>query len=209
MNCAVHAEQEATAYCRHCGKAMCSSCARAIRGVSYCEDCLASVVGHSTPAPAAAQGLPQPAPAHGGPIPGLAFALGFCPGLGAVYNGEYAKALIHIVVFAAMIVGLSTGNLGEGGEIALSLVLTAFIFYMALDSLRVARSKLAGAPSADPFHVWSKEKPVGPMILIALGIFFLLCTFGVISWERMSDLWPLILIGAGILMLWNRLGRSS
>lgn len=209
MNCAVHTEQEATAYCRHCGKAMCSACARAIRGVSYCEDCLASVVGHSAPATAAAQGLPQPAAAHGGPIPGLAFALGFCPGLGAVYNGEYAKALIHIVVFAAMIVGLSTGNLGEGGEIALSLVLTAFIFYMALDSLRVARSKLAGAPSADPLHVWSKEKPVGPIILIALGIFFLLCTFGVISWERMGDLWPLILIGAGILMLWNRLGRSS
>jgi hypothetical protein len=212
MNCAVHAEQEASNFCRNCGKAMCTACARTVQGVAYCEDCLASVMGHGRPAAAAAQGIPQPAGAHGGPVPGLAFALGFCPGLGAVYNGEYAKALVHIVIFGTIIAGFTSG-LGAGANVALALFLTAFIFYMAIDALHVAQAKRGGpggaAGSADPFQAWGKGKPVGAIILIGLGVFFLLCTFDVISWDRMGDLWPVFLIGAGILMLWNRLGRSS
>jgi TM2 domain-containing membrane protein YozV len=43
----------------------------------------------------------------------LAFILGFIPGLGAIYNGEYNKAMIHIVVFGALILGI-TGAFGEG-----------------------------------------------------------------------------------------------
>ncbi len=48
MNCAVHADTEASGYCRNCGKAMCAACSHRVRDVLYCEDCLATVI---TPAP--------------------------------------------------------------------------------------------------------------------------------------------------------------
>ena len=37
MNCAIHNETPATAFCRTCGKAMCAQCTREVKGVIYCE----------------------------------------------------------------------------------------------------------------------------------------------------------------------------
>ncbi len=207
MTCAVHKEQDAVGFCRNCGKAMCVACTRPVHGVPYCEDCLGSVMGHAGQATAAAAVAPLPA-SRSAVSPGLAFFLGFFPGLGAVYNGEYNKALIHIVVFAAMIVGLSS-DLGDGATVALSLLLAGFIFYMAIDALRTAQAKRAGEPPTDPLEIWGQEKPVGPIILIALGALFLLSNFGWFPWDRIHQFWPLILIGVGILMLRNRLWHSS
>ena len=135
MNCAVHADREAVGFCRNCGKAMCSDCTHPVKDVLYCEDCLAKILGHSAPPVGALTQTTAPAP-HVGASPGLAFVLGLSvPGLGAVYNGEYNKALVHIVVFAAMIVGLSSGA-SEGSTVMLALLLAGFIFYMAFDAMR-------------------------------------------------------------------------
>src|SRR5262249_52565755 len=98
MTCAVHADREATGYCRNCGKALCSECTREVRGPLYCEDCLAGLLS----APLAPAGGVPGLPAGTGTSqtnPGLAATLGFIPGLGAVYNGEYVKALIQVLVF--------------------------------------------------------------------------------------------------------------
>jgi hypothetical protein len=217
MNCAVHPGVEATGYCRNCGKAMCPACTRQVRDVLYCEDCLAVVMGLPSAQPVgtvgAAQGTPTPLPAapsvRASSSPTVAFFLGFIPGLGAIYNGEYNKALIHIVVFAALIVGLSSDPDG-GAAVALSLLLGGFVFYMAIDAMRTARARLEGAPAPDPLENWSKNRPIGPMILIALGAFFLLKNFGFFDFFRVREFfWPVILIGAGLLMLRNRLGNQN
>jgi hypothetical protein len=129
------------------------------------------------------------------------------PGLGAVYNGEYNKALIHIVVFAAMIVGLNS-DIGDGGDIALSLLLAGFVFYMALDAMRTAKSRSIGQVTVDPLESWSKERPVGPIILIGLGALFLLNNFSWFAFYRVKQFWPLILIGLGLLMFRNRMGKN-
>lgn len=236
MKCAVHTDVDAVAYCRNCGKPLCSACARPIRDVIYCEDCLAATLGlpgpaaPSTEVPASGEGAtpqnPYVAPAYsvpptpgapGAPIapgaprhisnPSIAFILGFFPGLGAVYNGEYNKALIHIVIFAAMIVGLS-GDLGEGATTALALLLAGFVFYMAVDAMRSTKARNQGLPASDPLENWSKDRPVGPIILIGLGALFLLNNFSWFPFYRMQRLWPLILIAAGALMFRNRIGRS-
>ncbi len=217
MRCAVHPEVEASGYCRNCGKALCAACVRPVRDVLYCEDCLASITGLG-PAPAA----PTPgAPGPAGPVaplpptsstagnPGIAFLLGLIPGLGAIYNGEYNKALIHIVVFAAIIVGLSS-DIGAGGSTALAFVLVGFIFYMAIDAMRTVKARNAGHVTPDPLESWSKSKPVGPIILIAVGALFLLNNFGFFDYFRVRQIfWPLVLIGVGVLMLRNRLGGQS
>ena len=61
MNCAVHTDTTATAYCRTCGKPMCPACAHNVRGVVYCEDCLANRIGSAAPAGPAAAPAPVPA----------------------------------------------------------------------------------------------------------------------------------------------------
>ena len=48
MNCAIHNDTPATAYCRTCGKAMCAQCTREVKGVIYCEDCIANSLRHGT-----------------------------------------------------------------------------------------------------------------------------------------------------------------
>jgi hypothetical protein len=124
-----------------------------------------------------------------------------------VYNGEYNKALIHIVVFAAMIVGLNS-DLGDSSETALSLLLAGFVLYMAFDAMRTAKARSLGQAAADPLETWSKDRPIGPIILIALGALFLLNNFSWFSFYRVQRLWPLILIAAGVLMFRNRISRD-
>ena len=213
MKCAVHQDVDAIGYCRNCGKALCAMCARPVRDVFYCEDCLAGAVGIAAPPPVAPPYSPGPGayvppPVRLGGSPVIAFLLGFFPGLGAVYNGEYNKALIHIVVFAAMIVGLSSG-LGSGADTALGLLLAGFIFYMAFDAMRTAKAKQLGEVSVDPLESWSKDRPIGPIILIGLGVLFLLNNFSWFPFYRLERFWPVILIAVGVLMFRNRLGRPS
>jgi hypothetical protein len=217
MTCAVHSDVDAVGYCRNCGKAMCSTCVRSVRDVLYCEECLAGIVGipalpppgAALPAPSVPGVLPPPLPPRSASNPGAAFVLGLFPGLGAVYNGEYNKALIHIVVFVAMIVGLNS-DMGDGADVALSLLLAGFVLYMAFDASRVAKARSLGEVSNDPLEALTKNRPVGPVILIGLGILFLLNNFDWFSFHRVGRLlWPIILIGVGVMMFRNRLGDRT
>jgi hypothetical protein len=228
MKCAVHGEVDAIGFCRNCGKAMCAACVRPVRDVYYCEDCLAQVIGIPASAPPAippvgtAAGvvgtaptnvaLPPMAPGHvgkPGANPVVAFILGLVPGLGAIYNAEYNKALIHIMIFAGIILGLSS-DFGQGLTPIFVLAVIIFPFYMAIDAMRVARARATGEQMNDPFETWTKNRPIGPIILIGLGALFLLNNFGVFDFFRVRQIfWPVVLIGVGALMLRNRVsGRS-
>jgi len=220
MNCAVHADTEASGYCRNCGKAMCAACSHRVRDVLYCEDCLAQHVGLPpvVPPPSAALGaeanpggfLPPVTPAQRqGNAPVLAFLLGFIPGLGAIYNGEYNKAIIHVVIFGAIIFGIAS-DLGESIQGLLIFALCVFPFYMAIDAMRSAKAKTTGQPLTDPFENWSGQRPLGPIILIGIGALFLLHNFGFFEFFRVRQIFvPLLLIGIGFFMLKNRVGGKS
>ena len=221
MKCAVHGEVDATGFCRNCGKAMCAACVRPVRDVYYCEDCLAQVMGIPAPqatlpeaavaaaAPSVAMPIPPGHVGKPGANPVVAFILGLVPGLGAIYNAEYNKALIHIMVFAGIILGLSS-DFGQGLQPIFVLAVIIFPFYMAIDAMRVARARATGEQLNDPFEAWTKNRPIGPIILIGLGALFLLNNFGVFDFFRVRQIfWPVVLIGVGFLMLRNRVsGRS-
>src|SRR5260370_16836287 len=104
MNCAVHPEGDAVGYCRNCGKAMCAVCVRPVRDVLYCEDCLANVMGHpATPGAAfpanSAPPIAEPAASPATRLatsPGLAFFLGFLPGLAPFYIVHFSTHTIHL-----------------------------------------------------------------------------------------------------------------
>jgi len=50
MNCATHNDLAAVAFCRTCGKPLCNQCTRDVRGVIYCEACLAARMEGAPPA---------------------------------------------------------------------------------------------------------------------------------------------------------------
>ena len=221
MNCANHPDVEKVAFCRTCGKPLCANCTRAVHGVIYCESCLAArlegvqpnvappVAGFVAATPA---GVPVPV---GGPNPALAGVLaGFFPfGVGAVYTGQYAKGLAHLVIFTLLILGASSGS--EAMGVVCGLGIAGFYFYQIIDSVRSARAMQLGQAPPDPFGLGTtfsagervdvSKVPVGALILIGLGVIFLLHTLDI--WDFSAHrIWPLVLIGIGGWLLARRLG---
>lgn len=221
MKCAVHSEVDATGYCRNCGKPMCPDCIRPVRDVLYCEDCLATILGHpANPSPQAVPaGYPpqvpvtvvQPVPPAGiGPSPVLAFFLGFLPGLGAFYNEQYGKGMIHLAVFLVLFIAGVNGAMSGGAEAALWICISALWIYMPIDALRTAQAKRAGQILSDPLDNFSKQRPIGPILLIGAGLLLLLNNFDWFPWYRITQFFfPAILIGVGILMFRNRMNRGK
>jgi TM2 domain-containing membrane protein YozV len=218
MKCAVHPETDATGYCRNCGKPMCAVCVRPVRDVLYCEDCLAKIMGLAPPDPLAT-GVPgsTQAPTPGqrvaslglGPSPALAFFLGFLPGLGAFYNEQYGKGIIHLAIFLFLFIIGVDGAVSGGAEAALWICVAALWIYMPVDAYRTAKARLAGQPLSDPLESFSKGRPVGAMLIIGVGVLLLLHNFDWFPWWRIQQFWPVILIVVGVLMFRNRLsGRS-
>lgn len=146
MTCAVHTDQPASAYCRTCGKALCQSCQRDVRGVVYCQDCLAARLEGTVP-PAAANVPPTMyAPPSSHASPGLAAVLGFIPGVGAFYNGQFAKGFVHVFIFA-ILTHLADRNEWFGWTVA------AWLFYMVFDAYTTAKARMLGQPLPDPLGI--------------------------------------------------------
>ncbi|MGH9713030.1 MAG: B-box zinc finger protein [Candidatus Acidiferrales bacterium] len=211
MNCAAHADVEATGYCRNCGKALCPECTRDVRGALYCENCLAGMVA-SAPAQPAGQ-LPGQAATQTDVHPGLAAVLAFIPGLGAVYNGEYVKALIHVLIFGGLIASLSSDVNGEY-KVFIAIALGCFYCYMPVDAYRVANARRTGRPEeAGPLGetpvMGRSGAPIGAFVLIFLGVMFLLANFGLLNEDWLAKAWPLGLIGIGVWTLWQRMSRKN
>lgn len=229
MNCAVHTDTTATAYCRTCGKPMCPACAHNVRGVVYCEDCIAHRIGAA--APAAAVPGPEPFAAHavqtpsgqvvitGGPSPGLAGVLAFFfPfGVGQVYTGQYAKGLAHLLIFAGLIFGLAS-NASDSAKAVLGISLGFFVVYQIIDAVRSANAVRLGQAPPDPFglsrtfttgeRVDVRQVPMGAVILIAVGVLFLLDTMDIFPLHWIGRLWPVILIVLGVWMFMKRMSPS-
>ncbi|MGA3025853.1 MAG: B-box zinc finger protein [Bryobacteraceae bacterium] len=232
MNCAIHTETEATGYCRACGKPLCSACQHTAQGTLFCAEhapapsaaAEAATGGTARPGPAGPGTAPPPpraqewspynAPApppplpEGAPSPGLAFILGLIPGVGAIYNSQYVKGLVHVVIFA-MIISILSSDAAPGFEVLFSLMIPAWIIYQAFEAYHTAKRRLYGY-SVDEFSglVPAGRKrgfPAGPVLLIAIGVLFLLNTMDLLRISQIARYWPLLLIALGAYLLYERL----
>jgi len=208
MKCAVHSDVDAVGYCRNCGKAMCSTCVRPVRDVLYCEECLAAAPPAASPYQMPASGLPPASPSHARSSPVLAFFLGFLPGMGAFYNEQYGKGMIHLAIFLVLFITGIDGSMSGGAVAALWICVAGLWVYMPIEAYRTAKARQMGETVSDPLDSFTKERPIGPILLIGAGVLLLLHNFDWFPWYRISQFfWPAVLIGAGVLMMRNRLDR--
>jgi hypothetical protein len=114
---------------------------RSVGGVIYCEPCLAARLS-SPPTGGGAFSDANLTGLHAHPV--LAGLLGFIPGVGAMYNGQYIKALAHVLIFAVF-VSLSDKSFVFG------LLLAAWIFYQVFDAAQTAKARRDGLPLPNPF----------------------------------------------------------
>ncbi len=144
MTCANHPDRERTAFCQHCGKPLCQECTRSAGNAVFCEPCLAARVSGQP-----ATGYPYnpnfpPPPAPGEPSPALAGLLGLIPGVGAMYNGQYAKGFAHLAIF---FVFASFEHISE----LFGILLMGWVIYQAFDAYHTARARRDGTPLPNPF----------------------------------------------------------
>src|ERR1044071_7364269 len=91
MICAYHSKNPAVVECHRCARALCTACDHRIRGFPYCQDCIVAgveVLQQQT----RTNVLPALRPNN---APLIATLLSFVPGLGAAYNGQTSKAIVH------------------------------------------------------------------------------------------------------------------
>jgi hypothetical protein len=139
--------------------------------------------------------------------PALALFLGFIPGVGAIYNGQYAKGLVHAVITGILISIMGSG--AGGMEPLMGILLAAWFFYMPFEAFHTARKRRLGEP-VDEFssilNLRGAERfPMAAVLLIGLGILLLLNTLEVLSFRYVARYWPVLLIAAGAWLLYTRL----
>lgn len=232
MNCAIHNDTPAVAYCRTCGKALCENCRRDVMGAIYCEPCIAARLQGAAPT---AQPVVPVAVVQGAPSPGLAALVGMIPGVGAMYNSQFVKAFIHVIIFAGLIMAADHGGPADA---LFGLLIAFFWFYMVFDAYQTAKARQLGRPLPDflglerLFGIHENHQapsaaappvtgategtpppvqpfdnvPTGAIVLIGLGVFFLLVNLGLF---RVHQILPILLIGFGLWIAYKRaVGRT-
>lgn len=138
-------------FCQDCGRALTTSTIRKVGSGTFCEPCLQARIASGTvpqPGPAA-----PPPPPPGGPVPpfgasdpspALAALLGFIPGVGAMYNGQFAKGIAHLVIFL-LLEAMTNAYHGFG------ILIMGWVFYQVFDAYYTARARREGTPLPDPF----------------------------------------------------------
>ena len=218
MNCFYHAEAPNTAFCIHCGRALCNECIRNVKGSVYCEPCLGEYVeGKASASSSSGSSIPNGASVKkeiGGTNPGAAFALGLIPGVGAIYNGEFVKAAIHILIFGTIV------SLHDATDAAIfGLAAAAFYFYMPFEAYYTAKKRMLGAQGVmletpidrmqQQFGSIRDRELWGGIALVAIGGLYLLGTLDVFDMRRIARLWPVVFVLIGVWLLKNHQERPK
>src|SRR5262252_5695994 len=205
MNCFYHAEAPNVAFCIHCGRALCNECIRNVRGSVYCEPCLGDLLEGKSP-PSTSNGPTARQEVVAGNNPGAAFALGLIPGVGAIYNAEFVKAAVHILIFGTLV------SLADATDAALfSLAAAAFYFYMPFEAYYTAKKRMLGVQGValetpidrlqQQFGTMKDRELWGGIALIVIGGLYLLGNLDVFDLHRIARLWPAGLVFLGVWLL--------
>jgi hypothetical protein len=90
----------------------------------------------------------------GEPHPGLAALLGFIPGVGAMYNEQYAKGIVHLIVFAILVMLADENGI-------FGLFIAGWVCYMVAEAYHTARARRDGTPLPNPFGLNDLSERLG------------------------------------------------
>jgi hypothetical protein len=189
--------------CSRCSRPLCPACDHRIRGFPYCQDCIVAGVELLQQQPARAA---DPKVVRRRTSPFVALLLSFLtPGLGAAYNGQTSKALVHFTIFASFFQMATVTN----GTAFFVLGMVGTWLYAAVDAVRTAQLLRAGLAPDTEADVITKRLYGNPLawgaLMVVLGTVFLLHTlFNVQLPVRQLLPAVLVLLGAYMLFDWSR-----
>lgn len=161
MYCSYHTASSARVQCSSCSRALCSACDHRIKGYPYCQDCI--VLG--------VEGLSRD---HYAPRPRgsarFAALLALLPGMGAVYNRQNIKGIVHFVTIVGLFqmtgIRIASAFFALGG--------LGFYVYSIVDAYRTAQLIAQGEdPAVDEARFKRsliKRAPLIGVLLITAGL---------------------------------------
>jgi hypothetical protein len=140
--------------------------------------------------------------------PFVATLLSFVPGLGAAYNGQTAKAIVHFAIFASF---FQMAVLTQGMHFFVLGVLGTWLF-AAVDACRTAQLMRAGLSPETEEDVIARRLYGNPfawgVTLILIGTVFLLHTLLGVQLP-VKELLPVALVALGAYMLFDYIRRRA
>jgi hypothetical protein len=170
-----------------------------------------SYFGRGGTAPAASQDADASKATESLCSPGIAFAFGLIPGVGAICNAEYLKAFVHVMIFGFLISLIASSNIGSFQPLFVAMMI-AFYWYMPLEAYHTAKFR---ALAAGGFHI---ERRMGSQRQESLWTGVILTFMGALLFlnellhgflERALKFWPVVLIGYGIFKIWEHFGTEK
>jgi len=153
--------------------------------------------------PALPMSAPSTAPA-GPKSPILALVLSLFPGIGQIYNGQPAKALVFFFAWAGSIYLTAEANPFFAFLIAFA------YFYNLVDAWRSASAINARhAGGLGMAEEDTTESPGWGAALMGVGLLLLLNNLGWLRLASMQRYWPLVLIAAGGVFLYGSVQRAK
>jgi hypothetical protein len=203
MNCAYHIRNPAVVQCNSCARPLCPACDHRIRGFPFCQDCIVAGVEMLQQQQSRSSRLPL---VRRKSSPLVATLLSIVPGLGAAYNGQTSKAIVHFAIFASFFQMAVVTD----GMAFFVLGLFGTLLFAAVDACRTAQLMRAGlAPDAEE-DVIARRLYGNPfawgLTLLVLGTIFLLHTMLGIQLPVRQFL-PVALVALGAYMLIDYMGR--
>ncbi len=198
-------------YCRVTGKALTTAEAVYVNGVLYSKEYADQTKLTQEPASPYAEPMVSVPKSTSDVSPGWAFVLGLIPGVGAIYNQQYAKGMFHIIVFAALI---SIADRAGSGNPFIGFLIAGWGFYMPFEAYHTAQKRQRGEVVDEMSGLVNlptgmKKLPIGPLLLISMGFIFLLDNLGLLRIDEILRFWPILMIAAGVILLMQRLQAAE
>lgn len=203
LYCAYHPKNPAVVQCNQCARRLCSACDHRIKGFPFCQDCIVAGVDLLR-----TQAQTDSDLSYRKSSPFVATLLSFVPGLGAAYNGQTAKAIVHFAIFASF---FQMAVLTQGVPFFILGVLGTWLF-AAVDACRTAQLIRAGLSPDTEEDVITRRLYGNPfawgVTLVVIGTVFLLHTLLGVQLP-VRQLLPVALVGLGAYMLFDYLRRRG
>jgi hypothetical protein len=200
MYCSYHTQSAARVQCTSCNRGLCAACDHRIKGYAYCQDCIVMGI----------EGLSRNRHQQGRPKTKarLAALCALIPGMGAVYNRQNLKAVVHFVSIVGLF-NLTKLHILPG---LFSLAGMAVYIYSMMDAYRtaerIAQGESAEADEARFKRRLAKHAPTLGVGLILLGVLTVLQILRPFAFINPARLLPVALIILGGYLLTKYFKRS-